>query len=290
MKNFLINSITFVGIIIIYMSSILIINKIIYSVRNFPLSKTKILIIGDSHIQKGINPKLLSSASNISQTAEPYILTYWKLKEVFKKHKPQTVLIGFSYNNISGYNDLKFNDPQWSSEMFKRSYTIQNFNELNSIDVNYKDFLNIYIKNMMIYPQLNHYKFLGKYSNRNTTSLNDLENAISRHYFINNKLAEISTVSIIYLDSIISLCKINNVVPILVGTPVHEEYYKQIPNRFKVKYEEIKSKYINEEILIIDKSQTEYKDEIFLNVDHLNSNGAEQFTKELNQILKVNKD
>ena len=55
-----------------------------------------------------LNPKLLYNTINISQGAEPYVLTYWKLKEILMLNKIDTLILGFAPHNISEYNDKKF--------------------------------------------------------------------------------------------------------------------------------------------------------------------------------------
>jgi len=57
------------------------INHVFFIDVSLIMENTKTLIIGDSHPQKSINPEYLSQAKNISQTGEPLILTYWKLKK-----------------------------------------------------------------------------------------------------------------------------------------------------------------------------------------------------------------
>ena len=110
MKLFIKNILLFCIIPILYFSLNIIINIYIYSHSYIELKHKNILIIGDSHTEKSLNPIFFHSAQNISQTAEPYILTFWKIKKIIKSYKPDTLIIGFSPHNISAFNDQKFSN------------------------------------------------------------------------------------------------------------------------------------------------------------------------------------
>ena len=86
-----------------------------------PMVNANTLIIGDSHPQTAINPKLLNNAENLSQSAEPYLITYFKLKKLLDTNKINTVILGYSYHNLSAFNDKKFIDSKWSKKMFQRN-------------------------------------------------------------------------------------------------------------------------------------------------------------------------
>ena len=106
------------------------------------------MIVGDSHAAHALNPDLFISALNLSQGAEPYIITYWKLKATLDDVDPDTLIIGFNHYNISGVNDLKFFDDRLSSKMFERSYLIEDFGSIrNLIKI---DYLQYYI--FVCYP------------------------------------------------------------------------------------------------------------------------------------------
>jgi len=261
-----------------------ILNYFIYS--NYKTNiKTNILILGDSHTKSSINPKLYFNSLNISQSAEPYVLTYWKLKNILNDSNIDTAIIGFAPHNISAFNDLKFSDRTWSLEIFKRIYPIQEFKLLKNIEIDYPSFYKVIWKQTCFYPKLNHGNYIGNYSNTNNSSIVNVETPIKRHYYYNGEEIGISNIAVSYLDSIIKICKTHGVKPILISSPVHETYYNKIPFINTSTFEDVKLKLISKGVMVIDKTKEHYPDSLFSNVDHLNENGANRFTKEIKEIL-----
>ena len=210
------------------------------------LENPNILIIGDSQILNSINPNLLMNAQNISQTAEPYFLSYWKIKKILKSYKPDTIIIGFSPHNISAYNDYKLTTPLWASEMFKRCYPIHNLSAIDSmIEVNYTSYYRTLIKQIAFFPKNNHIHYIGKFEKKinKKNNLNTWESPVNRHFYRKNIEVGISQLSINYLDSMISICKLNNITPILLRSPVHKFYQENIPDKILQSYENTKIKY-----------------------------------------------
>ena len=82
---------------------------------------------------------MLENAINVCQSAENYIITFWKLKKIITKVEPEKVIIGFSPHNISNFNDLKFNNEKWRLEMFKRSF-LEEFRSINKIKIDFKQY------------------------------------------------------------------------------------------------------------------------------------------------------
>ena len=120
MEQFLRKLILFIVLPTVYFAFNASVNYLIYSSQIVDVGKPNIIVIGDSHPMAAVNTNMLDNAINISRSAEPYVLTYWKLKAILKNHIPEILIIGFSPHNISAFNDKKFSDPDWSSEMFKR--------------------------------------------------------------------------------------------------------------------------------------------------------------------------
>jgi hypothetical protein len=259
------------------------------------MGNTNILIAGDSHPLKALNAKLFYSAENVSQPAEPLVVTYWKLKYMLQRIKVDTLLIGFSYHNFSAFNDIKFKDDHYAVEMFKRIYAIQNFKEIENLPIDYVKFYKIYFQNMCLYPKRDHFNFypIGNHFNIGDTTDKaksfkaDSETAINRHYFYNKKEAGVSETSIAFLDSLIDISRKKKITLILVGTPLHESYYNKIPNYIMNKYNYKKAGLIKEGIYIIDFTHQFSDDKYYLNSDHLNAKGATKFTKEIIDVLKT---
>ena len=115
MKNFIKKLSNFIFFLIVFFLINNLINIIFIKNQKLPLTNTSILIVGDSHTKKSLNPYYLKNSSNISQYAEPYVLTLWKLKKIFETYIPDTIVIGFSPHNISQFNDFKSTRSYWVS-------------------------------------------------------------------------------------------------------------------------------------------------------------------------------
>jgi hypothetical protein len=286
MKQFLKNIVFFLLGIILISAINWNVNYLIIKNSEIKLNSSEILIIGDSHTKRGINPVLFNNAQNISQAAEPYLITFWKLKSVINKIDPDTVLIGFSPHNISNFNDLKFSDKTWSHEMFKRSYLIQDFKSLGNIPIDYYGYYTFLFKQLCLFPRLNHIHYIGKHKQSTESNISDVESVINRHYYFNNQKPGVSKIAINYLDSIINLCISNNIVPILINTPVHNTYKTKIPKEIQKDFIFEINKWSSKDIKVINYESTKYHDTFFFDSDHLNNFGAAHFTTTLIQLIR----
>lgn len=85
MKPFLTKSFAFVAMFAAYCAAMYGVNALLIENNPPVLPAAEVWIAGDSHTQNGLNPDLFRSALNVSQTAEPYFITYWKLKELLDR-------------------------------------------------------------------------------------------------------------------------------------------------------------------------------------------------------------
>jgi hypothetical protein len=282
MKRFLKNILLFNSILLAYFLINFSINKIIIS--NNPVKlKGNTVVMGDSHTMTGINPKLLTNTVNISQTAEPYIVTYYKLKHVVKHNRMDTLMLGFSFQNIASFNDKKVLDPFWCHEVFDRTYSIISLNDLKGIEINYSSYARSIVKNMLLFPKLDHQGFIGNFRERKTAlnlKKHNVHKTIDRHFELKNSSdAGISATSISYLDSIITLCQHKKITLVLISTPLHYKYRELIPKTVESKYYELSELIKKKDIRILDFSSYTFPDNYFADFDHLNTKGADVFTK-----------
>ena len=289
MKKFVQQVLVFSLFLLAYFVLMGLINYYIYTQQNCIVKEHTILIAGDSQTRRGINPELFDDAINISQPAEPYVITYWKLKKIFKSASPDTLIIGFGPHNLSAFNDFKFWEEKWSTNMFERNYPVQEFLKLKTFKIDYIKFFKVLWKQTCFFPKRDHCTYIGNYFNSNSTNFSDTEKVVKRHYYRAGKEVGISNTSISFLDSIIHICQSNGVTPVLVYHPVHKSYFNQIPKQNTAKYKEVKKKLITEGVTIIGEPVSPYPDSLFFNANHLNDKGATRFTKELIQILKTDK-
>ena len=269
-----------------YMAFNALTNFMIWKNQKIQLNGATTIIAGDSHPMSSLNPQLLHNAINISQSAEPYVLTYWKLKEITKTHNIDTIILGFAPHNIYGFNDLKFSDKFWSSEMFRRSYYIGEFSTIkNCIEIDKNELIKIFIKNTCLFPKLNHINYIGKFNSSKDSKLSDIASAINRHYYFKNVQLGVSQTSIIYLNKILNICKRKNIEIILISNPVHLSYFEKIPKKIIEKYYDLKKLISLKGIFVFDKTNSFYHDSLYSNADHLNYYGAINFTNEYKKTI-----
>ncbi|MFN2261836.1 MAG: hypothetical protein ABR595_07215 [Psychroflexus sp.] len=287
MRKFLFKIIIFTLPLVLYFGMNSAINYGIYSNQKVDLGQLEVLILGDSHPQKSIDPELFSKAKNISQQAEPYVLSYWKLKKILESNQLESLVLGFSPHNIAEFNDYKFSKEKWCSEMFRRSYPIENYKSIDElVSVNYKSFYKTLWKETSFYPTTEHQNFIGKYSKNESSDISDWQKIIKRHYYWKNEQLGLSELSISYLDSIVKISNKHNIKLILAGSPIHEKYSNHIPEEVMKRFEDLKTKY-QKQTIIFDRIQNhKYADSLFFNADHLNEIGAKKFTLDLNNFMK----
>ncbi|MCB9203357.1 MAG: hypothetical protein H6603_00145 [Flavobacteriales bacterium] len=248
-----------------------------------------ILIVGDSHVRRGINPKRLTNADNICQPAEPYVISFWKLQEALKRSSIDTVILGFTHHTLSSYNEMKFSDPEWSSEMFRRSYFIGDPLEIQErVEVNRIEYAKVYFRNVCVYPNLKHDTWVGEYKRSKGGDVSDPETVIARRYYHGGEQTQLSEFNMQFLDSITALCNRSNIELLLVGCPLSKGYLNQIPDEFKNAYD-LRVKELNSNgIRVIDFTQAGFNDSLFINPDHLNAAGSDKLMEELRAVIYHN--
>jgi len=260
---------------------------------NIPEIDANTLIIGDSYVNRAINPKFLNSSVNISISTEPYFVTYFKLKKLLETNDFNTVLLGYSYHNLSAFNDRKFNDSFWSNQIFQITYPIISFSEFKNLKVDYLAYFKVINKYMCLFPRLKHNNYIGSFQNDYKERKKFNHNLwIEKQYYYKEKNVGISSISITYLDLLIELTEKKNIKLILVATPLHKSYLANIPANFKKEFEantfKILHKYKNVEVW--DYSNKFMEDKCFRNSNHLNQNGANIFSKLIKErIVKINR-
>ena len=291
MRRFILKVTLFMAIPILYFMLCMAVNYFIYSSQPPKLAKSRVLIAGDSHAEKSLNPWLFSSAENISQPAEPYFLTYWKIRNVLRYYSPDTIIVGFAHHNISAFNDLKVGKHSWADEIFKRSYPFHQFHVIDElITVDLVGFYKVLFKHTAYYPNKNHVHYIGKYQNGDRNDVSNWKSSINRHYYVNDSLHGVSKISLNYLDSIVALGQTYNVQIVLSGSPVYEEYFNHIPTSIKDEYELLKTRYSKSAIIFDQTADTTFPDSLMLDSDHLNAKGAKVYSTSLMQFLQSSRN
>lgn len=282
-RRFIIQVLKFAVALVIY--NVLMLGINLYLIKKSDLGITSAtLIMGDSYTQTGIDENVIS-ARNISQSAEPYYISYWKLKHILKYYTPDSLILGYSYQNISTYNDIKLKDDRWSYELFDRNHAVFTQELFNSdLPVNWTQFFKVFYKNMCSYPKRDHNTFLGEYEAYEAHDLSKYQEAINRHYYTDGMDAGISEICVRYFNRIVDLCKEKDIQLVLVSMPTHPLYSQGVPDEFRTTLDSMSSS-IASNILQLDYSGVELHDSCFLNSNHLNRYGAELISAKLSSDL-----
>lgn len=260
------------------------------------------VITGDSHTDAALSPIRIGKSVNISKKAEPTFESFYKIKHVLMHNDNiQNVVVGFSYHNLSEFNDRKLSDETWAYEVLNRSYPILEIGSLRTIlEINWLTYFDIICKNELLSSDYYTNKFLGidkgnppfvgAYQNNRTKSANVskkwLEARINRHFFVDSKESEISSVTMAYLDSLAMLSTRYNINLYFINLPLHRKYREKIPKKFKKSFGDLKLKLEkNPKVKVIQMAYMLDSVKYFTNYDHVNAYGAKKASNRLRKIL-----
>jgi hypothetical protein len=281
MKLFLTKIILFFVIFAAYMGVNYKINSAASAVASdLEVENCKILIIGDSYAMRAVDPQMIDGAMNVCQGAEPYFISYWKLKALLERNPDiDTVLLGFSHHNLSAFNDKKLVDPRWAAEMSKRIYAYGDLKALEGVEIDWHVYLKTVFENMCLYPKDDHVHFLGEYKNSRHSDISGVQDAIQKHFYYDGENVGTSSVAVGFLKRIVALCKEKNVKLALLQCPVHELYWQKIPASFRKEFTRVRREMIEEGIVTIRFEGPRLVSKEFLNCDHLNLFGAQKYSR-----------
>jgi len=255
----------------------------------------KVLIMGDSHAQAGFNPSLIKGAINIAHYDESYLFSYYKLKKISRyNNNIETIILSFSYHNLSGYFE-EFNNERFSSSAISYLSYLDTEGLLAFSGNDYFKMIKMYfhkvrhdISKLLLLKNGRHSSLediepWGGFhiSNRNNLETPVLNKAILKHY---HSPQQFSINQIKYLNKIVKYCHESNIDLILVHTPKHYKYKECVTEDFKIEYNNTINSFFNK-VTFIDGLNYELTNSDFGDFDHLNSSGANIFTSHL---IKIN--
>ena len=235
-----------------------------------------LIVLGDSHAATNINPSLVG-ATNFGHTAEPLLATAQKLEWITTHLQPDTILLVLSPNNFAGYNDHKFSDEQWASEMAKRYFALFPWQFWAHYTSAPKALGDHFRKQLHPNPS-GKPAHLGKYAPKPVKEeKGDLKLVISRHF--NPAYESVSNASLKALEEIVSTCRANNIAILAVEAPLLPEYKAMVPGVVQQAFNQALST-----VKIIEVHCVITPDQFF-NCDHLNKNGASVYSIALKNSL-----
>ena len=233
------------------------------------------VITGDSHVQIAINDGSMGETRNIALFSEPYIYSYYKLKEILEhNHNIEKVILGFGYHNMSSYYDDYI--VGWRAVNILPKYIdVLEYPALIEL-VTQRPGLLMPVVRALISMTHDEYPYVGGFSDFGLGHLQFDEQAmrrrIQRQFRIGNSTREMSELNMAYLHRIVALCESHDVELTLMRTPLHEKYQNHIPTEYLDGYKRLVTMY---GLAVIDFRGIDLADEHFLpDGDHVNAGGS----------------
>jgi hypothetical protein len=246
------------------------------------------LIVGDSHLMTSVDPAKFKNAENLCSGGEPYVFTFYKLKNIIK-HNPEVkrLVLGFSYQNLAGFQDQRLLGPK-SKSQFERYYPLLPAELPRYIPVSKDKFYHSYLKELALFPNFREYKFIDGFK-KHQAHLHraDLQETVRKHYFPGNNVSMLSKYAPLYLDSIYNLSREHDIELILAGAPVHPDYLKQVPDKVREAYQAMGEKFQERNVPVLTYFELVYPDSHYRDYDHLSYLGAEKFTQRIKSDIEA---
>jgi len=243
--------------------------------------KINLVFLGDSHVTHAVIDSNITNSINLATNAEPYYYTYQKLKFLKNKIKLNNVVLGFSYHNTSSYYDDLINGSSSGNLSKKIFFCFSNLEKIRLLNWN-KNKLIYFIKNIFFGFKNKKHLFADGYLSlkSNQKMLTPFLNKRIKHQFYKkNQVLDYSSINLYYLNKIINFCTKNKIKLTLLTTPLHKDYIKNVPEKFKLKYKELTK---NNNINLVDLQNIQISDSCFAyDGDHVTTRGAEELTREL---------
>lgn len=285
----------FIGITIIFcfgLTTNFIIKKLV--LKDYKIKSNKdVLVFGDSHAECSFYDKD-NTIQNFGANSEYPNLTLLKVPYLMQNHSDKNIVISIGPHNISLHNEKLVYERDSTGARLSKCWSIMDNNYLlntyNELPIKTQLVLNL--KKLCGAPNVGsnfNFKqtFKGGFYKGKDTSIINIQQAYRKHigHFGTDVdyLKQNSTTASRFIndyDQLIKYFLLNNNNVIVVGTPVHQNYYnlllsEQIKN-YKNYLKQLKVKYPS--IKIFDYSNLQYDDSCFLDSDHLNPKGAKLFT------------
>jgi hypothetical protein len=259
--------------------------------KDYALNNIHTILIGDSHMEMGMNDKLFPNSVNLAKSSDGYIHTYAKLQAILKSNPHiNTVVVSYSAHNLSSYfhtfiygRDGRFGFADYfpvlpseaKMELLKHNHSLG----IHSLSLILKSGFN------NLFAESNHYSFLGSYFPRHyfLEDTAGIRKRINTQFYNKEKLIAISAIQLKYLKKIIDLCSDNKIKLVLLELPLHAYYYMQLPDEYIRK---AAAAIADQPVVFMHCRELRLPDSLYLpDGDHVNAKGADTATKYIYQKL-----
>jgi hypothetical protein len=258
-----------------------------------PEKNVSICFIGDSHIQKGIDDKLVPNSKNHGLSAEQYLHSYYKIKLLLRnKQQLKKIYLGFSYHNLSSYSD-EFTIGEKTAFVGSKYFFLlpkkEQFNMLKSVEENRNTLLKNLVKELVNtnLKKTKNLEFIGLYQNKfknSTADLKSINKRICQHFYKDNKIISFSKKNIYYLKKIIEICKKNNVEIEMINSPLHPIYKSKIPKEYINFYTDFCKE---NKLKVLDFSDMKLSEDCYIfDGDHVSLKGSKLLTNHFIEVTR----
>lgn len=255
--------------------------SILFFARNitYDIGDKNILLLGDSHMECAVNDSIFRNSCNLAKAGDQLPSIYAKLKRFQYKEK-DTVIIGIDLKKFSSHSNMHIYRNGGSRVL--RYFPILSIDELTMYVWEKVD-----LKLLRMHKYIDgivHHSFpkqwYGGYYRLDGNSLaQDSQKTGSSDLTGGYYGSEISEK---YFDQIVSFCRTRGIKLYILLTPI----YQSSLNADYAKFEQIMNKY-NNELEVLDFTNTYLPDSCFRDVSHLNYRGADFFSEMMNDLFKL---
>jgi hypothetical protein len=248
------------------------------------LSEYRILLMGDSQIQRLDGELISNRTKNLASSAEHYYFTYQKLLTLVEKknHKIDKLILGVSIHNFAPVYNRLFNIDfsEGKDSLIRYIYFIRPFDDSNFI-TNFDGLFKSVFSGIYSTPDWGGFK-VSTNSNPNKEIINTTFNM---HFSIKQNEDKFSYSQRTYLYKIDSLCTFNNIDLILLSTPYHSRYKEKIDTEYDKFFSESLRKLNHRTHLnfMADKINPNFMSD----ANHLNKLGAKKYSEIIAKEIKA---
>lgn len=292
MRKFVKNTSLFVLLIIVIFSVLLIGTNKILNNRSYFLINENIdkIVFGHSHAENAFNDSLIDHFKNLGSSGESFFYTYYKVKKIIENNKQlKTVFIIFTNNQIEQHANswiwsdkyLNHTFPKYAAFIDWEGYKLLIAHNWTSLFASECIALreNLYF----IFRLRKEHNYIaatewGKYGTVNKVFTN--ESGATKKNKVVVEPNYTSEYSVNYLLKTIALLKMNKINVFLIRSPLHKDYpltnnenFLNILNEHKL------------ESIFLDFKDYPLQTNQFIDSEHLNANGAREFSLFFNKLL-----
>ncbi len=145
--------------------------------------RSPLIAMGDSHIGCSVDTTVLVGAQNTALPAEPYLLSWFKLKYIVQRQRVDTLIVGFGPHNLSNNDHTKFLDAGWATDrLMMRAYPLVPISEVLRSSFHLKTYVRTLFMQFCLIPRDSHIQFIGQFSGLGRKFHADHADSFERHF------------------------------------------------------------------------------------------------------------